>query len=227
MAWKQTITPNPNIECRPGWCLEYVRKTFGQPVRYGEAIQAWNASPAKHRDTAFPPGVAVPLWFTVRGVPAGHVALRMADGSVYSTSDNSTVPHHHPNLADLLAYYARGGVDARTLTYLGWTEDIAGVPVVGYVADPRPAAPAGKLLKVTAPVAPVRTTPAVRPNNMAPAYPHGIARGATIAAVGYVAGEDPFPRDGKLDNAWIKTKSGYYIWANNVGNNLAGLTKLN
>jgi hypothetical protein len=223
--FKQTITPNPNISCRPGWCLEYVRTAFGLPVKYPTADAAWDASTTKHRDTAFPAGMAVPVWFDVAGVPAGHVALRMPDGTVYSsTNPNSTVPRRHPSIADLMAVYAAAGLP---LTYRGWTEDVCGYRVVTYAPDPKPAAPGGKLLKVTAAVAPVRTTPAVRPNNMAPAYPHGIARGATIAAIGYVAGEDPFPRDGKLDDAWIKTRSGYYIWANNVGNNLAGLTKLN
>lgn len=221
----QTIAPNPNISCRPGWCLEYVRRTFGQPVRYGTAIEAWDHSTAKHRDQAFPANVWVPLFFTVKGVPAGHIVLRAPDGTIYSTTDPyALTPTRHPNLGDLMRRYANAGVP---LTYLGWTEDIAGTPVIGWIPDPKPAPPAGKLLKVTADVANVRTSPAVRPNNIAAAYPQGIARGATIAAVGYVAGEDPFPRDGRLDNAWIKTKSGYYIWANNVGNNLAGLAKLN
>lgn len=50
-----------------------------------------------------------------------------ADGSVYSTSDLGTVPHHHPSLDDLIQYYAYYG---HPLTYLGWTEDIEGVAVV-------------------------------------------------------------------------------------------------
>jgi hypothetical protein len=49
------------------------------------------------------------------------------DGSVYSTSDLGTVPHHHLDLSDLMNYYARYDM---TLTYLGWTEDVAGYPVM-------------------------------------------------------------------------------------------------
>jgi hypothetical protein len=50
------------------------------------------------------------------------------DGSVYSTSDLGNVPHRHPDLTDLHNYYARYGMP---LTYLGWTEDVAGYPVIG------------------------------------------------------------------------------------------------
>jgi hypothetical protein len=51
----------------------------------------------------------------------------MPDGSVFSTSDYSNTPHHHPDLADLEAYYARYKM---TLTYRGWTEDVCGWPVI-------------------------------------------------------------------------------------------------
>lgn len=221
--FKQTISPNPNISCSPGWCLEYVRRTFGLGVVNPTAISAWNASTKKHRDMSFP-NAWVPLWFTVAGVPAGHVVLRAPDGRIYSTSDNTNTPHVHPNLTDLLNYYARYG---KPLTYLGWTEDVQGTPVVQYVADPVAQKAPVKLLTVTAPVATVRTSPQVARDNVARAYPSGIARGAKIAVVGYVAGVDPFPGDGKLDNAWVKTVSGYYVWANVVGNSLAGLSKLN
>jgi hypothetical protein len=230
MSYRQYITPNPNIPCTAGWCLQYVRQAFGLPAKYGTAIEAWNASRFKHRDYNFPAGAWVPLWFTVKGVPAGHVVLRAPDGRIYSTTAlGRTTATIHPNLAHLMSVYA--GADL-ALTYQGWTEDVASYLVVKAVSTPKPVskpapAPAGKLLKVTAPVARVRTSPAVRSNNIAPGYPDGIAKGATIAAVGYVRGEDPFPNDRSTDDAWIKTKSGYYIWANNVGNSLAGLKKLN
>lgn len=218
--FKQIISPNPNIACRPGWCLEYVRKTFGLGIVNPTATAAWNASPTKHRDRNFP-AAWVPVWFSVAGVPAGHVALRAPDGSVFSTTNPaSTVPRKHPNLDDLMGVYARAGLP---LTYLGWSEDVQGTPVVVWAPDPAPV----KLLTVTAAVATVRTTPRVEPGNVARAYPAGISRGAKVAAVGYVKGVDPFPRDGKLDDAWIKTVSGYYIWANVLGNSLAGLPRLN
>jgi hypothetical protein len=69
----------------------------------------------------------VPVWFSLATEPAGHVALRTPDGSVYSSSDaNTSTPHHHPSLDDLISYYAAGN----PLTYLGWTEDVASYPVI-------------------------------------------------------------------------------------------------
>jgi len=129
MSYTQTITPTPDIDCRPGYCLEYVRKTFGQPAVQPTATAAWEASTTQHRNWDFPPGVAVPVWYGLDREPAGHVVLRMPDGSCYSTSDNSTTPHHHPSLADLEDYYAGWGWP---LAYRGWTEDIQGTPVIAW-----------------------------------------------------------------------------------------------
>jgi hypothetical protein len=123
----QIITPNPHIPCRPGWCLMYVRQAFGLPARYASATEAWEASETQHRDRDFPAGVWTPVWYGIDREPLGHVVLLAPDGSVYSTSDNSTVPHHHPSLQDLEDFYA--GWDW-PLTYRGWTEDVAGYPVI-------------------------------------------------------------------------------------------------
>lgn len=58
---------------------------------------------------------------------------------------------------------------------------------------------------------------------LAPGYPEGLAKGAVLAVVGYVKGQDV---NGNGDNAWLKTKSGFYVWANNAGNNIDGLAYL-
>ena len=121
----QLVTPNPNISCQPGWCLQYVRQTFGAPAVEPTATAGWANAKFRHEDWDFPAGCWVPVWFSLAKEPAGHVALMAPDGSVYSTSDDSTVPHHHPSLQDLIAYYWRN-----PLTYLGWSEDISGVRVV-------------------------------------------------------------------------------------------------
>jgi murein DD-endopeptidase MepM/ murein hydrolase activator NlpD len=67
----------------------------------------------------------------------------------------------------------------------------------------------------------VRTAPNSKAP-LAPGFPEGIAKGATISAIGHVAGEEVT----KGNNAWIKTKSGYFVWANNAGNDLSGLPQL-
>ena len=127
MSYTQLVTPNPHIPCQPGWCLQYVRQAFGLPARHPTATAAWEASESKHRDRNLPKGVWLPVWFSLANEPAGHVALMAPDGSVFSTSDLGTVPHQHLDLSDLMNYYARYGM---RLTYLGWTEDVAGYPVL-------------------------------------------------------------------------------------------------
>lgn len=128
----QLITPNPDIPCTPGWCLQYVRQAFGLPARYPTATAAWEASTSQHTGRDVPAGVWTPVWYGLDREPAGHVVLHAPDGSVYSTSDNSTTPHHHPNLDDLEAFYAGWGWP---LTWRGWTEDVAGTPVIAPGAD--------------------------------------------------------------------------------------------
>lgn len=153
------------------------------------------------------------------GSPAngfGHVAV--AEGNI-NASGADVVQQNSNGLANQAAHRARMG------WYQGGTGQCSGW------LRPRPGKVRGgttgaKLLTVTGNPAVVRTSPRVEAGNVAKEYPNGIARGAKIAAVGYVQGQDPYPGDGKQDDAWIKTKSGYYVWANAVGNNLAGLAKL-
>jgi len=126
VTYIQVITPNPDVPCTPGWCLQYVRQAYGLPARYSSATEAWDNSTSQHTDWDFP-DCWVPVWFSLATEPAGHVALRAPDGSVYSSSDaNTSTPHHHPSLDDLISYYAAGN----PLTYLGWTEDVASYPVI-------------------------------------------------------------------------------------------------
>jgi hypothetical protein len=128
MSYTQTILPSPNIAAEEGMCLQYVRMTYGLPVRYGSATEAWLNSTSQHRDRNYPQGVWFPVWWALDKNVNGHVALVAPDGRVYSTSNLAPNPLKvHPNVADVEAYYARYGM---TLTYRGWTEDVAGYPVI-------------------------------------------------------------------------------------------------
>jgi hypothetical protein len=128
MSYLQAITPTPSIAAEEGMCLQYVRQTFGLPARYGSATEAWQNSPTQHRDRDYPSGVWFPVWWALDKNVNGHVALVSPDGRVYSTSNLNPNPLKvHPNVADVEAYYARYGM---TLTYRGWTEDVAGTPVI-------------------------------------------------------------------------------------------------
>lgn len=125
----QKITPIPLApKAEEGMCLQYVRQAYGLPARFASATEAWNNSPSRHPDRTFPAGVDHPVHYGLASNVNGHIVIRMRDGSVYSTSDlNPTPLHHHPSLADLEAYYAYYNVP---LTYRGWTEDVAGTPVI-------------------------------------------------------------------------------------------------
>ena len=147
----------------------------------------------------------------------GHVAV--VEGGV--DANGCTVIQQNSNgLANQAAHRQR----------MGWYQGGTG-QCTGWLR-PRPEKVRGgtsgglKLLTVTANPVIVRTSPRVEAGNVAKAYPNGIAKGAKVAAVGYVKGQDPYPNDGVQDDAWIKTKSGYFIWANGVGNDLSGLVKL-
>lgn len=124
-AYKQLRKPNVKIKTIGiGWCLWWVQEAFSASHLYPTAIAEWEKNTYNHTGTP-PKGLWVPVFFRMRGVPAGHVAIWAPDGSIYSTSSPySLVPVHHKNLADLNRYY--GG----KLTYLGWSEDIGGVRVV-------------------------------------------------------------------------------------------------
>lgn len=55
-----------------------------------------------------------------------------------------------------------------------------------------------------------------------PGYEDGLSAGAQLAVIGYVKGEEVTPGN----DAWYKTKSGYYVWANAAGDDISGLTYL-
>lgn len=126
IPYSQWIVPNPSISCNPGLCLVYVRETFNIGPKYPTARTGWESSMYKHENKRFPPDVWVPIWFLVSDNAAGHVALRQPDGTVWSASHPTDAsPIHHESIEDLERYYSG------RLHYLGWTEDIEGVQVVG------------------------------------------------------------------------------------------------
>jgi len=147
MNYTQLVTPNPegkwnyyvwqenkwyyNIGCLPGWCLAYVENALGTSHLYKNATEAREAS--QHFHTDLPPlGICVPLHFSMDDVPDGHIALWMSDGTVYSTTNQSTTPVHHKSLDDLIATYKKC---YPTFTYLGWSEDLATIRIVKENSD--------------------------------------------------------------------------------------------
>jgi hypothetical protein len=124
-SWRQAVAVTPDISCEPGWCLNYTQRAFNVGWAGSTATDAWNKAQFKHTGTDFPSEVAVPVWFAMAGEPAGHVVVRMGDGTIYSTSHpTNKTPYHHPSLKHLMDYY--GG----RLTLRGWSEDIGGTRVI-------------------------------------------------------------------------------------------------
>ena len=127
----QVIAPDPEVPCTPGWCLTYLDDSFdleahGKQRNYPTATAAWEASRYKHQDQDFPEGCWVPVWFSLKDVAAGHVALRAPDGSIWSSSHpTSNKPVRHASLDALYKYYGPG-----RLSYLGWTEDLTDILVI-------------------------------------------------------------------------------------------------
>lgn len=165
-----------------------------------------------------PPAGAVLVYGGSSVNPHGHTAANLqatAEGcwAIQQNGDGTATQNAHK--AFLPHYSAGYGM------LIGWA-----VPREDKMpADPGPA-PAGLALRtVTASPGFVRTGPGTN-YPLAPGYPAGIAKGAKLAVKGYVAGQDPYPNDGVLDNAWYVTASGYYLWANGAGNDLSGLPKL-
>lgn len=154
----------------------------------------------------YPAGIAKGATLAVVGYVGGQDPFNSGDNAWLKTKSGFYV------------WANAAGNDLSGLKYLG--EMIASKPTAP--AKPAPA-PVTASRVVTAPVAYVRTAPRSTAST-APGYPNGIAKGATLAIVGYVAGEDPYKTG---DDAWLKTKSGFYVWANNAGNSLSGLKKLN
>lgn len=130
--WKQLRDASMAVGYVGGWCLKYVQDAFGTDHIYPTAIEAWNNEPNKHTDTP-PLGITVPIYLSLGNVPAGHVAIRLDDGWVASSTQpgDHTTPYYHRSIDDLISVYGQYNGGA---TYLGWGEHVGSVQVVEYVS---------------------------------------------------------------------------------------------
>jgi|GEM_PF-3120777 len=116
-----------------GMCLRYTRQWFGVASKYPTAASAWSHAAHKHPGEMPPSGAVVPVWFKYTN-PAGHVAMRLSDGSVV------TVNGFKVSRFSSIAAMTWAGFGA----YLGWAEDLNGVRVY------TPATPASNTTTPTA-----------------------------------------------------------------------------
>ena len=127
-----------------GWCEGYVEGAWGKATQptpsnpttsgiYGSATQAWEAVQNKHYDMP-PLGVTVPVYFSLGNVWQGHVAIRLDDGMVASSTQSGyhSQGYIHPNIQNMIDLYGKynGGC-----TYLGWADRQWGIEIVRYEAN--------------------------------------------------------------------------------------------
>jgi hypothetical protein len=137
MANKQLVQPDLAITEAAGWCLRFTERSFGVPLIYPTAWAAWQATQYKHQDRNFPDGVTVPVWFDWWGNPGnnqgvqqyGHAAYRTPDGKIHSAPGMGTGQATFGSVDELTNYFRHG------MTYVGWSEDIAGVKVISLEGD--------------------------------------------------------------------------------------------
>lgn len=112
---------NAATTCTPGMCLHYVRTWMEIRLGAASAIQAWRAVPQARRHSFYTPPVGVPVFWSGGSRGLGHVAFSLGGGKVRTTD----FPHSgHVATLDLTEI---SKLDP-ALTYLGWTEDLNGVP---------------------------------------------------------------------------------------------------
>ena len=66
---------------KPLYCLQNVRKGYGIPPLYPNAITAWHNT-EQHKNRNFPAGVDVPVYFSWK--VDGHIGVQLADGRFWS-----------------------------------------------------------------------------------------------------------------------------------------------
>lgn len=113
-----------------GRCLSYVRTAFDVAGKYATATEGWQGAAYKHANDRNPPR-AVPLWFHSSVTSAGHVAISLGDGQLWTDGwPTNTKKNGQTSIAGLEQSWKA--------TYLGWSEDINGVRIYtpGLVVPP-------------------------------------------------------------------------------------------
>lgn len=121
-----TINENGVLTDWLGWCLAYAKNAYSAFGPTGmTAWEAWTNTQFKHTEEV-PTNVYIPIWFSgYNGM--GHVSIlyKRDDGQIQIWSS----PISHKPYADV--WGSIGEVERRYgVTYVGWSEDIAGVQVI-------------------------------------------------------------------------------------------------
>lgn len=133
MAWRQTRAFDISKAGTTKYlCLVNVRKGYSIAAKYPTALSAWNNT-QQHRDTIFPDGCEVPVFFNWTGdlkdgngrQNYGHIGVRLRDGRIWTDG------RYYANISQVMSSYLSSG----NPSYLGWGESVNSVPVVQWVND--------------------------------------------------------------------------------------------
>ena len=111
VSWAKTQIGSKDY---PGMCEKFVRTSFGLPAMYPTATAAYLGSKADgtiYTDKMPPAGV--PVYWSIPGNPAGHVALSIGGGKAISTSNENMSGANGIVTIDISRY--KGG-------YRGWSD---------------------------------------------------------------------------------------------------------
>ena len=127
--WTQLKKPTSSVTYTGGWCLSAVQDAFGTDHPYPTATAQWLGTASTQHAEIPPAGIAVPIFFSFTTEPAGHVAVRFADGTVGSSTQSGVHKglYIHPNIENLMKVYKDAGWK---MTYLGWNEIVGTQRVV-------------------------------------------------------------------------------------------------
>lgn len=116
-----------------GYCLAYVQTAFRTGWAGARAWHAWEAAKKKHTNRNFPKGVYFPIWFSHWGTYGGvygnfgHAAIAYvhANGTIQIWSSPASAKPYadvYNSIADVERIYSS--------SYVGWSEDLAGVQLI-------------------------------------------------------------------------------------------------
>ena len=131
MGWVQVVQPDTTVEDYAGYCARFTWKVFQQQsiYHYDSAIAAWNGSQYKHAGEQPPSNVAVPIYYDWGDY--GHSAAWIPGQGVLSSPGSGYGQQWFDSVEACGQYFGA--------SYLGWTEDMAGVPVIQ--GSPNPPTP--------------------------------------------------------------------------------------
>lgn len=129
-TYRQLIKADTSITDATGMCLQFARRVFDVPAWKPSAWEQWEAVETRHRTQKMPAKVAVPVWFSHYGTYGspptyknwGHVVVHVPGRGFLSSPTSGFGQEWFPTIQAVERAF--------NSKFVGWSEDIGGVPVV-------------------------------------------------------------------------------------------------